>query len=507
MKYKISAAAFFTAILLCLCCCAYGGVQITSFSQLKEPGTVLAVATNTPEADLVMKEFPNAKIQTFTDMYPTYQDVANGKITAVIYARRQMELAIENGVNGVCLLDESFYENTVAVGLSRKSSVPGIKDKVNEFLQELKEDGTLDDMYDRWVIKENDTMPDIPEVKDSGITLRVATTGTVEPYTYYKGKELTGYDIELAKRFAAWLGVGLTFKIYDFGGIITAAQSGDVDCIFSNLYYTPEHEESIDFSEPLLYVEVTAMVRDTTAVSDGSFWSSVKISFEKTFIRESRWKLFLSGIGTTLLITVLPVLFGTLLGFGVFMACRHGNRAANAITRFCVWLVQGLPVVVLLMVLYYVIFGKIQISGTIVAIIGFTLIFGALVYETIRSGVAAVDIGQTEAAYSLGYTDRKAFFRLVLPQALPYMISPFKGDMTALLKATAVVGYIAVQDLTKMADIVRSRTYDAIFPLIAVAVIYLILEALLNIVLDGIEPKFNPQRRRHEDILKGVKRK
>ena len=507
MRMRILSFAALIAAALLLCGCSQEGEQITSFSQLKKPGTIIAVSTNTPESALVTEDFPDAVIQSYTDMFPTYQDVAKGKITAAVYARRQMELAIENGVKGVCLLDENYTDNTIAVALSRKSKIPDIKGKINAFIQELKDDGTLDDMYRRWVIDKDETMPDIPEVKNPQITLTVATTGTVEPYSYYIGRNLAGYDIELAKRFAVWLGADLRFKIYDFGGVIAAAQAGDVDCIMSNLFYTPEHEESVDFSAPLFKVEVTAMVRDASADDDGSLWSTIKSSFVRTFIRESRWKLFLSGILTTLILTVVSILAGTLLGFGVFMACRGGNRIANWITGLFVWLVQGMPVVVLLMILYYIIFGSLHISGTIVSIIGFTIIFGAWTFELVRSSTAAVDFGQTEAAYSLGYTDLQAFFKVVLPQALPLIMPAYKGNISALMKATSVVGYIAVQDLTKMADIVRSRTYDAFFPLIAVAVIYFILEALLTFIVNGIEPLLNPRLRRRQDVLKGVELK
>jgi polar amino acid transport system substrate-binding protein len=154
-----------------------------------------------------------------------------------------------------------------------------------------------------------------------------------------------------------------------------------------------------------------------------------------------------------------------------------------------------------------VVFGSVKISGVLVSIIGFALIFGASVYERMKAGVAAVDIGQTEAAYSLGYTERQAFYKVVLPQAMPYIFPPFKGDITTLLKGTSVVGFIAVQDLTKMADVVRSRTYEAFFPLIAVAIIYFILEILLNFIVDRIEPVFYPKRREPDDILKGVQQK
>ena len=215
--------------------------------------------------------------------------------------------------------------------------------------------------------------------------------------------------------------------------------------------------------------------------------------------------MFLSGILTTILITVLSILFGTILGFLAYMCCRNGNKAANIISGFLVWLIQGMPVVVLLMILYYIIFAKAQISGTVVAVISFTLVFSSGVFGMLKSGVGAIDRGQMEAALALGYGDVRAFFRIILPQAVPHFLPAYKGEVVALIKATAIVGYIAVQDLTKMGDIIRGRTYEAFFPLIAVAVIYFILGGLLTFLVGRIEIRINPKRRKRDDILKGVR--
>ena len=162
------------------------------------------------------------------------------------------------------------------------------------------------------------------------------------------------------------------------------------------------------------------------------------------------------------------------------------------------------PVVVLLMILYYLVFGKVAVSGTFVSVIGFTLIFGAAVYRMVRSGVGAVEGGQLEAAYALGYTDRRAFYRIILPQALPHFLPAYRGEIVSLIKATAVVGYVAVQDLTKMGDIVRSRTYEAFFPLIAVAVIYFVLAAVLTFIVNRAVKLIDPRKRTAKRILRGV---
>jgi polar amino acid transport system substrate-binding protein len=166
--------------------------------------------------------------------------------------------------------------------------------------------------------------------------------------------------------------------------------------------------------------------------------------------------------------------------------------------------VDGMPGVVLLMIFYYVIFGGVSISGAWVSVIAFTLVFGSAVYSMLETGVGAIDKGQTEAACALGYTDRQAFFRVVLPQAVPHILPSYTGQVTSLIKATAVVGYIAVQDLTKMGDIIRSRTYEAFFPLITVAVLYFILAGILSFAVKRIGRLLDTKQRPNGVLLKGV---
>ena len=262
-KRKIKSLKALLAVacaVLLLTACSSG--SISSLSELKEPGRKIGVSFETPEADFAEQEYPEAEIVTYLDMRPAYDDVANGKIDACLYARREMELAIEKGLKGVKLLDESFCQDLVAVGISRQSSIPELKEKINQFLKEMRENGTLDDMYERWVVKVDENMPEIEMPENPVYHLCVATTGNVFPYSYYRDKELNGYDIELAMRFASWLDADLEFLIYDFDLIIQVTASGEADCAMSDLFYTPQHAEVIDYSDVLFEVDVTAMVKE-----------------------------------------------------------------------------------------------------------------------------------------------------------------------------------------------------------------------------------------------------
>ena len=159
--------------------------------------------------------------------------------------------------------------------------------------------------------------------------------------------------------------------------------------------------------------------------------------------------------------------------------------------------------VVLLMILYYVVFGNSGLDAVFVAVIGFSLNLAAYVSEIMRSGIESIDGGQREAALALGFTENQAFFKFIFPQAAQRFLPVYKGEIVSLLKGTSIVGYIAIQDLTKMGDIIRSRTYEAFFPLIVTAVIYFILAWILSLILSRVEISINPKRRKKE--VKGVK--
>ena len=146
------------------------------------------------------------------------------------------------------------------------------------------------------------------------------------------------------------------------------------------------------------------------------------------------------------------------------------------------------------MILYYVVFGRTGINAIWVAVLGFTLNFAAYGSEIMRSGIDGISPGQREAALALGYTERQAFFDFVFPQAAVHFLPVLCGEAVSLLKSTSVVGYIAIQDLTKMSDIIRSRTYEAFFPLIATALIYFALAWLIAIGTKLLLKRIDPRR-------------
>ena len=227
----------------------------------------------------------------------------------------------------------------------------------------------------------------------------------------------------------------------------------------------------------------------------GSFLRRLAEGFENNLVREGRYLLILDGLATTTVLSVLSCLLGTALGALVCFLRMSPRRALSAPARAYIAVLRGTPVLVLLMLLYYVAFASVNVSAVLVAVLAFGLNFGAYAAEIYRTGIESVDRGQAEAGIALGFTKAAAFRHVVLPQTVRRILPVYEGELVSMVKMTSVVGYIAVQDLTKASDIIRSRTFDAFFPLVMVAVLYFLISGLLIRALGSVGRWTDPRRK------------
>lgn len=223
------------------------------------------------------------------------------------------------------------------------------------------------------------------------------------------------------------------------------------------------------------------------------FINNVKVSFNRTLIEENRYILILEGLKATLIISIFSIILGTLLGLLLFLIRRSKIKIFNILSCIVVSLLQGTPVTVLLLIFYYVIFGKININTIAVAIITFSIYFSAYASEIFRGAYASINRTQIYSAYSLGFTKFQTLRYIILPQVLSYVIPVFKNESVSLIKSTSIAGYISIMELTKASDIIRNRTYEAFFPLIFTAIIYFLICLIISKLLDFIYKKINPR--------------
>jgi len=218
----------------------------------------------------------------------------------------------------------------------------------------------------------------------------------------------------------------------------------------------------------------------------------LKKEFFTNFIEKNRWKYIVDGLKITLIVTIFAVLIGILLGFLIAIVRTTHDKTGklkilNAICKVYLTVIRGTPVVVQLMIIYFIIFGSVDISKVLVAIIAFGINSGAYVAEIFRSGIMSIDNGQFEAGRSLGFNYAQTMMYIIMPQAFKNVLPTLCNEFISLLKETSVSGYIALQDLTKGGDIIRSRTYDAFMPLIAVALIYLAMVMIFTKLVSLLE--------------------
>ena len=230
------------------------------------------------------------------------------------------------------------------------------------------------------------------------------------------------------------------------------------------------------------------------------FWASIQMFFQNlgqrlydSFIYKDRYMYLVQGLGNTLLITLGAVLIGVILGTLVSLVrIVHSQnpkklRFLNGICGLYLTIFRGTPMVVQLIIMYYIVFGAYRGDPLLVAVIAFGINSGAYVAEVVRSGIQSVDRGQTEAGRSLGLSNKTTMIKIVFPQAFKNVAPAIFNEFIALLKEPSVAGYIGIQDLTKGGDIIRSITYDAYPAMILVAVVYLIMVIGLTSVLSRLE--------------------
>jgi His/Glu/Gln/Arg/opine family amino acid ABC transporter permease subunit len=223
-------------------------------------------------------------------------------------------------------------------------------------------------------------------------------------------------------------------------------------------------------------------------------------SFQNNFIDDNRYLYLVNGLGITLLITLFSALIGILLGFLVAIIRSTYDKTgkmklANVICNIYLTVIRGTPTMVQLLIMYYVIFASTNLDKVVVAILSFGINSGAYVAEIVRSGIMSIDNGQLEAGRSLGFSYSRTMWYIIMPQAFKNVLPALANEFIVLLKETSICGYIGLMDLTRGGDIIRSRTYEAFMPLIAVALIYLALVMLLSHFVKLLERRLRNSER------------
>lgn len=439
----------------------------------------------------------------------TFEQIAPGAVKQIYNNTPDLLTALSNGKSDFMLVDsilvvglnknlnpvEAVYsEHSISgdIGAAfRKSDVEMCR-QFNEFLRTIKEDGTYAAMRDRWISDKVNisVMPEDIETFTKGKPLEVGTMVQV-PCCFLKNGEWGGFEAEMMKRFAAYLQRPLKLEAYDFSALMAGLKTGTIDIWCSFITINEERSREVLFSDPYFFGAVSLFRCQENVSEKEPFYIRVRQSFNNNILVENRWKMLVDGLWETVVISIMSLLLGIILGGLVCLLRMSDNRFLVGFAKTYVEILRGVPMLVFLMVMFYVVLSSTGITSRWVAIISFSINFSAYACEIFRTGIASVDKGQTEAGLAMGFSRIGTFFNFVLPQALNNILPVLKNEAISLIKGTSIVGYVAIQDLTKASDIVRARTFDAFFPLIIISIIYYILAWLLGKAMDWVGKKIS----------------
>ncbi len=438
--------------------------------------------------DIFASDIKDAQIERYNRGADAVQALLNNKLDAIIIDKLPAEAFVENNPE-LSILEEDFAVEEYAICISKENTE--LKEQINSALSQLKSDGTLDKIISNYIGDE--TIGKYPYTSPEGITrnngtLVMATNAEFPPYEYIESGEIIGIDADMAMAVADILGMDLKIENIAFDSIINAVQSGKADIGVAGMTVTEDRLKSIDFTDT--YTKATQVVIVNSGGSGDGL--SFKEKLHNNFIKDDRWKNITNGLLTTLEISFFSLCIGIVLGFLIAIlrsTCDllRKYKLLNYILKFYITIIRGTPTMIQLLIIYYVIFASTDINKVLVAIIAFGLNSSAYIAEIVRGGIMSIDKGQFEAGRSLGFNYRQTMWHFIIPQAFKNVLPALGNEFIVLIKETSISGYIGIMDLTRGGDLIRSRTYEAFMPLIAVAIVYLILVVMLTAAVSKLE--------------------
>lgn len=368
--------------------------------------------------------------------------------------------------------DEAFD-----VAFSMRKGNEAMRNQLNAYLASA----PLEDIINYWI----KAAPAVPEpeyeIPEGAAPLRCICCVNLSPVCYVgEGGEWMGMDPDILRRFAHSIGRPFEMKYQDFGAAILALQTGQADLVSACLFVTEERKTSVDFSNPYYKCHPGYFVLD----KDNRARQGLGERLKRNLVAEKRWKLITDGLIETIKITFFSILLGTILGIGICFCRRSRRKWLRTFASIYGSFFNGVPILVFLLIMFYVVFANTGVNASLIAIISFGMFFASGAGNIFDTAVSSVPKGQTEAGLALGFTPFKTFSGIVFPQAARRGLPLFAGECISLMKSTSIVGYIAIQDLTRASDLIRSRTFDAVIPLLLVTILYFVLAWIIRKLLN-----------------------
>ncbi len=481
---------------------SFGGCAQASFADATSledlAGKTVAHLEGSPymaQPDPLLSDCRFLEYESAADMI---QALKNGRVGGYIMDEPMAKFQLQE--DGALRQLSGALNDKITYGFILSPSNDQLGEALNEALAKLKAQGVLQRLEQKWMTPGAERTPVEWEAPTSKM-LTVYYAPDSLPFAYFMDGRPAGYDIELMQLAAKEMGYGVEFQSCDFDGVLAGVITGKCDIGVGCILYSEERAEELLFTSPTYVADAVAVVLDQNAEQTG-FFAGVANSFYKTFVREDRYQMILKGLLTTVILALCALVLGTALGFGFCFLLRSKYKPVAIAAKWLQTILNALPLLIVLMVLYYVILVKTSLPAMVIGVLGLSISFANQVANVLNAGIGGVDVGQVQAAVSMGYSKWQVFSKIIFPQVLRREFPQYAGLVIGLVKDTSLLGYITVEDLTKASDIIRSMTYDAFFPLLVTAFIYFVLARIFVWLLSFLAKRIDPTYRKR--FVKGV---
>lgn len=438
----------------------------------------------------IRKCYPKAQVLYYENLALMCLALKKGQIDAFVCMKNGSQELLDDNPGIRYYKTRTVYDTASAV--FRQQDI-ALAMQFNSFLDSIRADGTIERIRSNW-FGADAPHAEYEPAHSNGTPIMVAVETGQSFSTVLHENEVAGFEPELMLRFGEYLGRPVKMVEMRSVGMIPALLSGKIDMIANNVTPTRARSKNLLFSQPYDIFEVCFCVYDPSLVTESNtpFIDTVK----QNIFEEKRFMLILEGLMNTLIITFLSIVFGYLGGLLLVIAKQRGKITKRFAIFYCEF-IESIPIVVLLLFMFYVVFATSHISAMTVAVITFSLYFAVGASDAIERSADSVDKGQLESGVALGFKQLQVLVYILIPQAAEEFFSQFRNKAIGLIENTSIVGFIAIKDMTMVTDLIRSQTYNSLIPLATVAALYFGIAFGITKSFEIMSNKFSYKKRTH----------
>ena len=478
--------------------------EYTSISDFDKSDVTLGVVEGFIFGDVVSEKLPYAKIVYYPDRESAFKALSYGEVDGVVDDDAIIRSILRSTEN-MYMVDGYIENSDYSFIFSPNYKGEKLSESFSEYIKSLKADGTLAELDEKWFGNKtnNKKSEDIPgysaDSDTQNIVLALSDDGSI-PFSYLSAGKPVGYDIDVIIGFCKEYGYSVTVKMTDFDDMQKGVEEGRYDLGCGGITVTEERKQKLLFCEPDYSGGITICAlkskyapgggvvpgrtgsskrKDWEAAREGRFASFLR-HLKYTFVEGKRYRLFTRGILVTLIVSFTAIILGSLFGFILYKGSKRGRLVEKTFSRILLWLVQGVPAIMIIMILYYSFYRNMNVGSILASITGFTFVFAEMCSRNIDKNSKRINGGKLATDYRLEYFDDLHFVKELFNENGKRMLEDYRDDIILVIKMSSVIGYVSAQDMVKTFDKIRMESLETMIPLIATTLVYMIIIKIIT---------------------------